>query len=92
MINQIIMIGSRCDGDDIGVNGRVVVRVAAVVLPFQLAVLRPLKHFNVAVRIRRRMVDVEADPSPQQRRTKAELEFPSCKKKNQADVGHLLTS
>ncbi len=60
------------DDRDVGVHGRVVVVVAALVLP---------RHDPVAIALEialdLRVVDVEADPAAQQRGAQSELQLPT---------------
>ena len=78
MIDKVVMIRSRGDGQHVGVNGRIIILIATVVLPLQLAVLSPFKSLNVAVGVGHRVIDVQTDPAPQERRSQAKLKSPTC--------------
>lgn len=71
------MVRSGSDRCHIGIDGRVIVLVAAVVLPFQLTILGPFEGFDIAIRIGHRMIDIQSDPFTQQRWSQTELEFPT---------------
>lgn len=58
MIDKIIMIRSRSDRYHIGVDGRVIVLIPAIMLPIQLTILGPFESFDITVGISCRMIDV----------------------------------
>lgn len=60
------MVRSRSDRYHIDVDGRIIVLVTAVVLPFQLTILGPFEWFNITVSIGHRMIDVQSNPFAQQ--------------------------
>ena len=65
-VDVVVVVRSRSGHNDIGVHGRVIVLVAALVEPGHGTILRPLEAAHDSIDVHRRVVDVQPNSATQQ--------------------------